>query len=85
MLWIVVDRLVIREQDTSRIADSLETALRAANGIVEVVEHAAAVRDVDGDSGLVIGGVDGRHLRRRAAEMTRGVLSWPALLPIHAP
>ncbi len=36
---IVVDRLVIREQDTARLADSLETALRAANGIVEVVEY----------------------------------------------
>ena len=36
---IVVDRLVIREQDSARIADSLETALRSANGIVEVVEY----------------------------------------------
>ena len=38
---MVVDRLVVREADRSRIADSLETALRAANGIAEVVEHAA--------------------------------------------
>jgi excinuclease ABC subunit A len=38
---MVVDRLVIREEDRSRLADSLETALRAANGIAEVIEHAA--------------------------------------------
>jgi excinuclease ABC subunit A len=38
---MVVDRLVVRESDRSRLADSLETALRAANGIAEVVEHAA--------------------------------------------
>jgi excinuclease ABC subunit A len=36
---IVVDRLVVRAQDASRMADSLETALRAANGVVEVVEY----------------------------------------------
>jgi excinuclease ABC subunit A len=38
---VVVDRLVVREDDRSRLADSIETALRAANGIAEVVEHAA--------------------------------------------
>jgi excinuclease ABC subunit A len=37
---IVVDRLVVRAEDRSRLADSLETALRTANGIAEVVEHA---------------------------------------------
>ncbi|CAN5690458.1 excinuclease ABC subunit UvrA [soil metagenome] len=37
---MVVDRLVVRADDAPRLADSLETALRAANGIVEVVEHA---------------------------------------------
>jgi excinuclease ABC subunit A len=37
---VVVDRLVVRESDRSRLADSIETALRAANGIVEVIEHA---------------------------------------------
>jgi excinuclease ABC subunit A len=36
---VVVDRLVVRPEDTTRLADSLETALRAANGIAEVVEH----------------------------------------------
>jgi excinuclease ABC subunit A len=36
---IVVDRLVIRAADASRMADSLETALRSANGIAEVVEY----------------------------------------------
>lgn len=38
-IGIVVDRLVIREEDRSRLADSVETALRAANGIVEVILH----------------------------------------------
>jgi len=35
---IVVDRLVIRPEDRERLADSVETALRAAEGTVEVVE-----------------------------------------------
>ena len=35
---IVVDRLVIRSEERERLADSVETALRAADGIVEVVE-----------------------------------------------
>ena len=35
---IVVDRLVIKEEDRDRLADSVETALRAADGILEVVE-----------------------------------------------
>ncbi|HEX6306765.1 MAG TPA: excinuclease ABC subunit UvrA [Longimicrobiales bacterium] len=38
---VVVDRLVVRAADRSRLADSLETALRAASGIAEVVEHGA--------------------------------------------
>jgi excinuclease ABC subunit A len=37
---VVVDRLVVRPGDSARLADSIETALRAANGIAEVVEHA---------------------------------------------
>ena len=36
---IVVDRLVVREDDRTRLTDSLETALKAANGIAEVVVH----------------------------------------------
>src|SRR5574339_441980 len=35
---IVVDRLVVRDEDRSRLTDSIETALRSANGIVEVVQ-----------------------------------------------
>jgi len=37
---VVVDRLIVRADDAPRLADSIETALRAANGIAEVVEHA---------------------------------------------
>src|SRR5690606_6160730 len=36
---VVVDRLVVRQSDRSRLVDSLETALRVADGVVEVVTH----------------------------------------------
>ena len=36
---VVVDRLVIRESDRERIADSVETALRTGDGVIEVLEH----------------------------------------------
>ena len=36
---VVVDRLVIKEADRERIADSVETALRAGEGVIEVLEH----------------------------------------------
>ncbi len=36
---VVVDRLTIRAKDRDRLADSLETALRTADGVVEIIEH----------------------------------------------
>jgi len=36
---VLVDRLVVRAADRGRLADSIETALRAADGIVEVVRQ----------------------------------------------
>jgi len=36
---VVVDRLAVKRADRDRLADSVETALRAAGGVVEVVEH----------------------------------------------
>jgi excinuclease ABC subunit A len=36
---VVVDRLVLRVSDRSRLADSIETALKAADGLVEVVRQ----------------------------------------------
>ena len=36
---IVVDRLVIRDRDRDRISDSVETALRTGDGVIEVLEH----------------------------------------------
>ena len=39
---VVVDRLVVRAEDRPRLADSVEMALRTANGIVEVVSHGGA-------------------------------------------
>jgi excinuclease ABC subunit A len=37
---VVVDRLVVRALDRSRLNDSIETALKTADGVVEVVRHA---------------------------------------------
>jgi excinuclease ABC subunit A len=39
---VVVDRLVVRVADRTRLADSIETALKAADGVVEVVRHGGA-------------------------------------------
>ncbi|HEY7682558.1 MAG TPA: excinuclease ABC subunit UvrA [Gemmatimonadales bacterium] len=36
---VVVDRLVVRASDRGRLADSIETALKVADGVVEVVVH----------------------------------------------
>jgi excinuclease ABC subunit A len=36
---VIVDRLVVRAQDRGRLADSIETALRLADGLVEIVAH----------------------------------------------
>src|ERR1700741_3182292 len=36
---VVVDRLVVKRADRSRLADSVETALKAGDGLVEVVRH----------------------------------------------
>jgi excinuclease ABC subunit A len=38
---LIVDRLVVRAGDRKRLHDSIETALRAAEGLVEVVRYAA--------------------------------------------
>ena len=36
---VVVDRLVVRAADRGRLNDSIETALRTAEGVVEIVQH----------------------------------------------
>ena len=41
-IGIIVDRLVIREEDRARLSDSVETALRAADGVVQVLERREA-------------------------------------------
>ncbi|MDO8666121.1 MAG: excinuclease ABC subunit UvrA, partial [Gemmatimonadales bacterium] len=43
---IMVDRLVVVEGDRQRLADSIETALRQADGVVEVLRHAPGDRKV---------------------------------------
>src|SRR2546426_4434296 len=42
---VVVDRLVIRPADRGRLADSIETALKAAEGVVEVVRQGGSAGD----------------------------------------
>ena len=41
---VVVDRLVVRPADRARLADSIETALKAADGVVEVVRQTGSPR-----------------------------------------
>jgi excinuclease ABC subunit A len=41
---VVVDRLVVRLEDRARLNDSIETALKIAEGVVEVVRHGASGR-----------------------------------------
>ena len=41
---VVVDRLVVRAADRPRLADSIETALKAAEGVVEVVRQTGSPR-----------------------------------------
>jgi excinuclease ABC subunit A len=41
---VVVDRLVVRAADRARLADSIETALKAADGVVEVVRQSGSPR-----------------------------------------
>jgi excinuclease ABC subunit A len=36
---VLVDRLVVRAADRSRLSDSIETALKAAEGVVEIIRH----------------------------------------------
>ena len=43
---VVVDRLVVRPTDRSRINDSIETALKVADGVVEVIRHAGGAHSV---------------------------------------
>ncbi|HYW33397.1 MAG TPA: excinuclease ABC subunit UvrA, partial [Gemmatimonas sp.] len=44
---VVVDRLVVRADDRGRITDSLETALRLAEGLVEVVRYDSAAPTIE--------------------------------------
>ncbi|HEY8175078.1 MAG TPA: excinuclease ABC subunit UvrA [Gemmatimonadaceae bacterium] len=44
---VVVDRLVVRPEDRARLADSVETALKLAEGLVEVANVEPASRSVE--------------------------------------
>jgi excinuclease ABC subunit A len=43
---IIVDRLVVREADRGRLTDSIETALRLADGLVDVARVSGEKRDI---------------------------------------
>jgi excinuclease ABC subunit A len=43
---VVVDRLVVRAEDRGRLADSIETALRLADGLVEIVARTSGSEQV---------------------------------------
>ncbi|HEU4643857.1 MAG TPA: excinuclease ABC subunit UvrA [Gemmatimonadaceae bacterium] len=43
---VIVDRLVVRAEDRGRLTDSIETALKLAEGLVEVVRHPAEGKPV---------------------------------------
>jgi len=51
-LAVVVDRLVVRPEDRSRLTDSVETALKVAEGTVEVLRQGPSVRPSDRPSVL---------------------------------
>jgi len=72
---VVVDRLIVRENLGSRLADSLETALRLADGIV-------TVETVDGGEGATgkTGGAEPARAYRRPPSV-RGGLTDPATTP----
>ncbi len=66
---VVVDRLVVRENLGSRLADSLETALRLADGVVQVEPATGA--DGDGSSGAARTGGSGGSGTRPPATQAR--------------
>ncbi len=43
---VLVDRLVVRAADRARLSDSIETALKAAEGVVEIVRHGNGPKSV---------------------------------------
>ena len=49
---VVVDRLVVQAEDRGRLADSIETALRLADGLVEVVSYARGGGSTAGETHL---------------------------------
>jgi excinuclease ABC subunit A len=45
-IGLLVDRLVVRSQDRRRLHDSVETALRASDGLVQVIKHGRSSQTV---------------------------------------
>jgi excinuclease ABC subunit A len=66
---VVVDRLIVRDNLGPRLADSLETALRLADGIVQV--EPLTERGADGSADGGEGGTGGRASSTGGADITR--------------
>ncbi len=49
---VVVDRLVVRASDRGRLVDSIETALRVADGVLEVMRHSGSGKKATAQSHL---------------------------------
>jgi excinuclease ABC subunit A len=45
-IGLLVDRLIVRQQDLRRLHDSVETALRASDGLVQVIKHGRSQQTV---------------------------------------
>ncbi len=68
---VVVDRLVVRERDRTRLSDSVETALGAADGVVEILERRPGAAPAD----------DARHLFSERYACAECGESFPELEP----
>jgi len=75
---VVVDRLVVRDNVGSRLADSLETALRLADGVVQV----EALGDGDGSSTPTRMGGSGGSGTRPPARQSAGPSNLPPADPM---
>ena len=77
---VVIDRLVLRPDARQRIAESVETAVRMADGTVEVIRRGPAGNGSgsDGDAGPGSGSGNGSSLSRLNSAMTTSINSLTA-------
>ena len=77
---VVVDRLSVRSEDRGRLADSIETALKLADGVVEVMNVDSAVRHPERSEGSAF--ATGEMFSERYGCPSCGI-SLPELEPRH--